>query len=100
MEAATDKAPEGYLPGRDIGFTCGSCGHIDKLEKFAETPLGEPLPVDVFQCPECFAAVRRRCMSETKIHTPKTGEPFRYFEEHPDAVEGTWDRLIHIASRM
>ena len=42
-----------------VMLTCGSCGHVDEVQKFSESVINGPLPHDIYQCPACGTAIKR-----------------------------------------
>ena len=80
-----------------VGYVCGFCGHEDHAHLFAETPVSGQLPLGVSQCPRCMKAWRKRRPSE-QVSGVFSGETLTWYPDHPDAVEGTDNRLLCVDS--
>jgi Zn ribbon nucleic-acid-binding protein len=56
-----DDLTKAVFRSRDLAaVTCGACGHADTLESFCNTEIAGPTGRDVFQCPKCRRAFKRR----------------------------------------
>lgn len=43
----------------EASIKCGKCGKENTFDKWTRDGLGQDLPPNVFQCPDCKIAIRR-----------------------------------------
>lgn len=84
----------------EITCSCGVCGHRASIDEWSATEISGALPLDVYQCPKCGVAVRKRSPREQKTHRFRDGSEHRYYPDHPDAVDDDSQRLVYVEGRL
>lgn len=80
--------------------TCGACGHRASIDEWSRTEISGALPLDVYQCPRCRVAIRKRSPKEQQTHRFNDGTEWNFYPDHPDAVSEDCNRLVYVEGRL